>query len=408
MPLPTAALPREDVTLLPSPLIEFIRLGLEHSAIPLTSGQPHPSCYPLEELATAASEAIRSEGDRYLRYGASRGLGKLRSLVDRELTERHIFPPDLSPDSLVLTVGAQGAFDLLCQAVLRPGEAVALDAPCYPDTWCTVVRRGGKVIPIPVDAEGMDVDALEGALHQGVRPRLVYTIPTYQNPTGCSLSPERSSRLVALAERFDFLVVLDDPYRLLPLDEPLRSGEEFFPWKGWNSGRVVALGSFSKILAPGLRVGWAHAAPELADALATLQEMSHISLPALDALAVASFLEHHGLEGQIQRVRTFLQGQRAALIDAMAEARLEELGCGTMASAGGCFLGLVLPAGREASPVARTLAVDFGVATVPERAFWPPHGEGAPDRFLRLSFSWATPEEFHRSAQAFRQVLTTP
>ncbi|HQK25523.1 MAG TPA: PLP-dependent aminotransferase family protein, partial [Synergistaceae bacterium] len=123
MPLPTAALPREDVTLLPSPLIEFIRLGLEHSAIPLTSGQPHPSCYPLTELATAASEAIRGEGERHLRYGANRGLGKLRALVNKELINRSLFPPDLSPDSLVLTVGAQGAFDLLCQAVLRPGEA---------------------------------------------------------------------------------------------------------------------------------------------------------------------------------------------------------------------------------------------------------------------------------------------
>lgn len=407
MALPTAALPREDVLLPPSPLIEFIRLGLEHSAIPLTSGQPHPSCYPLEELAALASEAIRSEGGRYLRYGASRGMGKLRHLVDRELTARHIFPPDLSPDALVLTVGAQGAFDLLCQAVLRPGEVVALDAPCYPDSWCTVVRRGGTVLSIPVDAEGLDVDVLERALLQGTHPRMVYTIPTYQNPTGCSLSRERSARLMELAERFDFLVVLDDPYRLLPLDEPLRSGPEFLPWKGWSSERLVVLGSFSKVLAPGLRVGWVHAAPELASTLATLQEMGHISLPALDALLVAIFLERHGLEDQLRRVRTFLRNQRDALLGALAEARLEELGCNTLASAGGCFLGLVLPPGQEATSAARRLAVDFGVATVPERAFWPPDVREAPDRFLRLSFSWATPEEFFRSGQAFRKVLAS-
>lgn len=406
MALPSAARPREDVPLPASPLIEFIRLGLEHSAVPLTSGQPHPSCYPLEELAELAAETLRHEGDRYLRYGASRGMGKLRRLVDRIFTEQGILPPDLSSEALVLTVGAQGAFDLLCQAVLRPGEVVALDAPCYPDTWCTAIRRRGRVLPVPVDAEGLDVAVLERSLLQGVRPRMVYTIPTYQNPTGCSLSRERASRLVELAERFEFLVVLDDPYRLLPLDEPLRSGPEFFPWKGWNSGRVVALGSFAKILAPGLRVGWVHAAPELADTLATLQEMSFISLPALDALLVAAFLERHGLEAQLQRVRSFLRGQRDALLRALGDARLEALGCAVMASAGGCFLGLTLPPGREATPVARRLATDFGVATVPERAFWPPNVPETPDRFLRLSFSWATPEEFSRSAEAFRRVLT--
>lgn len=405
MILPSAATPREDLILPASPLIEFIRLGLEHHAIPLTSGQPHPSCYPLDALAEIAGDVIRHEGDRYLRYGASRGMGKLRHLVDHLHTALDLLPPHRTENSLILTVGAQGGFDLLCQALLRPGDLVGIDAPCYPDTWCTVLRRGGVVRSLPVDAEGLDVENLEQILRSGFRPRMVYTVPTYQNPTGCSLSPLRSVKLLDLAERFDFLLVLDDPYRLLPLDEDLRRGKSFFPWLGWDTGRIAALGSFSKILAPGLRIGWIHTHPTLVQTLATLQEMSVISLPALDALLTAAFLERCSLEKQLHRVRRFLRERRAALLDALNERDLPDLGCAFMPCIGGCFLGLILPPGTSATTVARTLVTQHSVATVPERAFWPPDTLNAPDRFLRLSFSWATPEEFRFSAQALRTVL---
>ncbi len=379
-----------------SPLVRFIRLGLENRALPLSSGQPSPDFFPLEELAEVAPEAIRSGGGRLL-YGSNRGLRALRDLLLAWQKSVGLLAPETGTDSLLLVLGSQYGFDLICQALLRPGDAVALDAPCYPDTWCTLLRRGVRPIPVPLDEEGADPDALEEHLRRGERPVLFYTIPWYQNPCGSSLSPARQARFLELAERYDFLIALDDPYRLLSLEGPPETGAELFPRLGFESGRILALGSLSKILAPGIRAGWIATHPVLAEKLAELQEMSLISLPALDALILRAYWERHGLEGQIDRARRLLRSRR----DALAEGLLRHAapwGATVRIPRGGCFLRLILPEGVAASSLAERLAREERVATIPEAAFWPPSETPAPDRFLRLSFSWCRPEELTEAA----------
>ncbi len=397
----------ETVNLPSSPLIEYIRLGLENQAVPLSSGQPHPSCFPLEALGEATRKGILERGERFLRYGSSRGIGPLRSWILEWMQKERICSSEVSEREILLVPGCQSGFDLLCQALLEPGDLAAMDAPCYPDSWCTLQRRGGRVLPVPVDDEGLSVEYLEERLAEGVRLRFVYTIPTYQNPRGCSLSPSRIIRLTALAEKYDFFVVLDDPYRLLPLDEETRRGEAFYPWQGWETKRIIWMSSFSKILAPGLRSAWIVAPREMADLLGALQEMSCISPPAVGSLGIYVYLRDYGIESQLRRLRQDLSYKRELLLSGFAASTLFSRKCFLAKALGGTFLSLFLPPSLEASSIARELAVHKKVATIPEKAFWPPleKGKEKPDRFLRLSYSWIRPEEVPLCMKAFEEVI---
>ena len=389
--------------LFPSPLVDFIRLGLQHRALPLSSGQPAPEAFPLEDLARLAPGALRKRGHRGLLYGSSRGLGELRRELLGWQIRQGILPPSLKEEEGMLTLGSQYAFDLLCQALVRPGDPVACDAPGYPNTWGTALRRGASVLPLRVDEDGLDPDHLESLLRAGHRPVLVVTGLHYQNPWGSSLSLPRQRRLLDLAETYDFLVVLDDPYRMLALDGPTASGPDRFPRLGWDTGRLVVLGSLSKVLAPGIRMGWLAGEASLVEGLAKLQEMSLLSLPALDALVVLEYLLEEGLEGQTERMRSFLRQRRDGLVASLRRLCVP-LGCRVQVPEGGCFLRLDLPEGN-ATALALELVTRRGVATVPEAAFWPPLEAPAPDRFLRLSFSWCTPEELTRGAERIASTL---
>ncbi len=395
------------ISLPSSPLIEYIRMGLEHQAIPLSSGQPHPSCFPLKALAEASRKGILEMGERFLRYGSSRGLGPLRSWILEWLRREEICSPEVSEGEIMLVPGCQFGFDLICQAFLEAGDTVAMDAPCYPDSWCTVQRRGGRILPLPVDDEGLRVESLKDLLEQGERPKLVYSIPTYQNPRGCSLSPSRVVRLAELAERYNFYLLLDDPYRFLPLDEPLRRGKDHFPWHAWESGRILWMSSFSKIIAPGLRSGWILAPREVIALLGALQEMSCISPPAAGSLGLFVYLRDQGIDFQLEFLRKELSAKRELLLSGFESSSLFSMGCSLPLPPGGTFLSLFLPPALEASPVARKLVTEKGVATIPERAFWPSL-EGAwetPDTFLRLSYSWVNPEDVSPCVNALEEVM---
>ncbi|EHM09341.1 transcriptional regulator with HTH domain and aminotransferase domain [Thermanaerovibrio velox DSM 12556] len=379
----------------PSPLVKYIRLGLANGALPLTSGQPYLDAMDVEAMAECAMKGILSH-PKGLLYGSNRGLGALREAVLHWQKTEGCAPEEAGEEHLMLTLGSQYAFDLICQGTVKPNDPVALDAPCYPDTWCTLIRHKARLMPIPVDQDGMDLDVLEERCTRGDIPKLVYTILNHQNPSGCSMSPERQARLLKMADRYRFLIVADDPYRLLNLDGPRDHGASI-PLVGFQSGLVLYLGSFSKVLAPGLRLGWILGHPAMVESLARLQEMTMISMPAADSLLVLEFLKQGLMAEQLQRVRRFLKVRRDALKEGLARWKLN-----VRVPSGGCFINLFVD---QPSAMAMELVTHRGVATVPERAFWP-HVPEAKDRFLRLSFSWCSPEELQRAADIIGELAS--
>lgn len=228
--------------------------------IDLGIGQPSVSLLPLELIERAAHHRL-AQGDRsFLAYGAEEGHGHFRLALARFLTARYGAP--VEPTNLFVTAGTSQALDMICTLFARPGDVIYAEEPTYFLALRIFADHGLKVVGLPVDEQGLVVDALEERLADE-RPAFLYTIPTFQNPTSVTMPLARRQRLVELSESHGFLIVADEVYHLLDYTAPPPLPLAAFA----ETGTVLSLGSFSKILAPGLRLGWIQAAPPLIERL---------------------------------------------------------------------------------------------------------------------------------------------
>jgi len=345
--------------------------------ISLARGVPAPECVPVEELAECARAAIQDDGATILSYGAAGGYAPLR----RQIAEEH----GVSPQRVVVTNGSLQGFALLAQVLAGGGQRVLVEAPTYDRPLKILGSVGAEVVPIRCDDEGLDVDALEAELSRGGRPAFVYVIPTFQNPTGRTLSVERRRQLVSLASEHDLLVLEDDPYgavrfegdappTLFELDE---------------SGRVAYSSSFSKTVAPGIRVGYFVLPERLAHAVESAAASTYITPALLSQATVHEFLRRGHLERNLELVRSLLRARRDALVSALEE-RLAGSGARWNHPEGGYFLWLDLPEGGNARALLHA-AEQVGVSFVAGPDFYPWAGGGRSS--LRLAYSYASPAQ---------------
>jgi 2-aminoadipate transaminase len=345
--------------------------------ISLARGVPAPECVPVEELAECARAAIQDDGSTILSYGAAGGYAPLR----RQIAEEH----GVSPQRVVVTNGSLQGFALLAQVLAGGGQRVLVEAPTYDRPLKILGSVGAEVVPIRCDDEGLDVDALEAELSRGGRPAFVYVIPTFQNPTGRTLSIERRRQLVRLASEHDLLVLEDDPYgavrfegdappTLFELDE---------------GGRVAYSSSFSKTVAPGIRVGYFVLPERLAHAVEAAAAATYITPTLLSQATVHEFLRRGHLERNLELVRSLLRARRDALVSALEE-RLGGSGARWNHPEGGYFLWLDLPEGGNARALLHA-AEQVGVSFVAGPDFYPWAGGGRSS--LRLAYSYASPAQ---------------
>jgi DNA-binding transcriptional MocR family regulator len=345
--------------------------------ISLARGVPPPDVLPAEELADCARSALLRDGRTILSYGSSGGYGPLRAWV----AERHGVPPD----RVVVTNGSLEGFLFLATALLddRPGR-VLVEGPTYDRPLKLLARLGAEAVPVPLDEHGLDLDALERTLDEGPAPSFLYTIPTFQNPSGRTLPLERRRRLVELAAERSLLLVEDDPYRLVSFDmEPPPTLLEL-----GDSDRVAYMSSFSKTIAPGLRVGYLVLPAGLAAAVESVAVSTTITPSLLGQATVAEFLARGRLDSALDRMRRELGARR----DAMLAALERELGPAGRWSrpTGGYFVWLDLPAGVSAAELLER-APGAGVTFVPGRDFFP--GGAGGDGSIRLAYSFVGPSE---------------
>ena len=239
----------------------------------LAGGLPHPAAVPAEAIAAASAAVLATDADAALQYGPTEGHGPLRAWIARRTAT--------APDEVLVTAGSQQALDLVVRTLVPPGSTVALGDPAYVGALQVVAGASARPAPIPVDADGLRVDVLAERLAAGLRPALVYVVAATDNPTGTSLSAERRRQLVALADRHGFWIVDDDAYGELRWDgaapAPLRHG----------SDRVLTLGSTSKVLSPGLRVGWVTGPAEVIRDLAIAKQAADLQTGSLTQRIVA-------------------------------------------------------------------------------------------------------------------------
>lgn len=235
-------------------------ISIPEGVLDLGWGHPSPHLHPTEALQIASERVLNQQSAVPLQYGAVQGFGPLlEGLADFLSSQDAYGNLPVDPRSLFLTAGASQGIDLATTIFAGAGDTVFVEEPTYYLIGRIFLDHGLKVVGIPTDRDGLDINALELMLLDGHRPRLLYVIPTYQNPTGATLTPERRHRLIQLARRYGFTILADEVYQLLhygpPPPPPLATMDDT------DDGCVVSLGSFSKILAPGLRLGWVHASP---------------------------------------------------------------------------------------------------------------------------------------------------
>lgn len=294
----------------------FIQTPSTPGVINLGLGQPSPRLLPIASLAKAASAQLRADTDRLvLQYGAQLGHPGFRSSLARLLTSE--YGQSVSAEQLLVTGGNSIALTLVSEVFGHRDALVFCEDPTYFLACGVFASAGLRVRGIPVDADGLDVDTLAGLLDRGERPAFVYCIPAFQNPCGVCLAPARARRLVELAEQHDFYIIADEPYVLLHYGDQ-RPGSLTRYDRG--CGRVISLGSFSKLLGPGLRLGWAHAAPHLIERLAQHGAIrSGGCLNPIVAHIVHPMLDDGSLLAHVAELRSVYADRSRALCEALRE-----------------------------------------------------------------------------------------
>ncbi|HYG58770.1 MAG TPA: PLP-dependent aminotransferase family protein [Symbiobacteriaceae bacterium] len=361
--------------------------------IRLNAGYPFPASVPAAELAAAAQSVVAREADRPFHYLSSPAMRRLPGLLARRSAERGI---PAGPGELMVTAGAIQAVDLAARALLGPEDVVAVEAPTYMEALEMFRNYTPHIQGYPVDARGLVVEALAADLAdrraRGERlPRLLYTIASFQNPTGTCLPPDRRQRLLDLAEEYDFFILEDDAYG------ELAYGEVPVPLKAMDrTGRVIYAGSLSKIVAPGMRVGWAIARPEVAAAMWNYKkDLEHAFAQAV----MSEYLESIDLGARVAWLREQYRGRRDLMVQLLRRYMPE--GVTWQEPEGGYFVWLHAPGLDTAALLPR--AVDAGVAYIPGVHF---HLGGERGKeCLRLSFSFLPPEQLEEGARILGQLM---
>ena len=340
------------------------------------SGVPARELFPVERLQES-SAAAWADGLAALDYGEAEGYGPLRQLI-AERMRRHGAPVD--PDDIVITNGSQQGIDNVVRAVVDPGEVVLVEAPTFMDAIRIFRSHGAEVVGVPMDDEGMRPDALRATLARlRSTPRILYLIPTYQNPTGITMSLPRRREILGAAREAGMLVLEDDPYGELRYDDvELPSLRALDP-------AVIHLGTFSKTFAPGLRIGWVVTGDPLRRMLLSIKEGTDIQTERIMTRTVYHAVRGY-LDDHLDRAREIYRGRR----DAMVHALEREMPAGTTWTVpeGGFFVWVQLPEGMNADDLLPAAARN-GVIYLPGSWFFPDRSEV---RGLRLNFS-TLPEE---------------
>ncbi|MCE5203938.1 MAG: PLP-dependent aminotransferase family protein [Coriobacteriales bacterium] len=360
--------------------------------ISLSGGMPEISRVPADVVARIAAAGVREDAREALQYGSSEGRPGLREVIVELMAEIGV---RLKAEQIIVTAGAQQALDLLAKVFIDPGDIVITEGPTYLGALQAFSAYQPKVICIPMDAEGMRVDVLEEQLRElGPRgAKFIYTIPNFQNPAGVTLSAQRRRRLLELAREYDIPVIEDDPYGRLRFEgghlKPLRALDD----------EVIYLGTFSKIFAPGLRLGWVTAPrPIMAKILLAKQAADLCGSAYAQVTAERYFTRTRWRKVLQDLVRTYSE-RRDAMVEALHEHLPPEVRF--TRPEGGFFVWAELPAFIDTKSLLAE-AVEHGVTYTPGDAFYP---DGRGKNCMRLAFCYASPDDLREGIRRLAEVL---
>lgn len=368
------------------------QVNIPPGVIDLGAGNPPFSLLPLDLLRASAEACFARRDPAFLQYGAEQGDGCFRLALVDFLTTGYGFPLDAG--HLFVTNGISNALDLICTLFTRPGDTIFVEEPSYFLALRIFADHGLRAVSIDTDEDGLVVEALEASLREG-KPKFLYVIPTHQNPSGHTLTLERRTHLVELAQDHDFLILADEVYHLLSYDR--QPPKALAAWT--EDPHVLSLGSFSKILAPGLRLGWIQAHPEKIQRLACCGLLdSGGGLNPFTSAIVREAIESGGLQQNVSRLNS-IYSQRRMVMDAALRRQLPELTW--KIPQGGYFFWVRLPRGLDAAELQQK-ALEDKVVFRPGIRF--SSRNGLRD-LIRLSFVFYEPEEIEEGIVRLKRAL---
>jgi len=382
-------------TLRASDTREILRVTQQPAMISFAGGLPGASTFPVQELKAIAVEVLEAEGAQALQYSTTEGHPPLREHIARRIRERQ--GAAVSADEILVTAGSQQGLDLIVKAFLEPGDEVLCESPTYLAFLQAAQIFQPAFVEVPTDDDGMRIEALEERLGRCHRPRLIYVVPDFQNPSGRCWSLPRRRALLELARQYHVPVVEDAPYAEIRFEgEPRPTLKALDP-------HVIQVGTFSKIFCPGLRLAWIAAPAALLHHFVILKQAADLHTATFNQMLLSAYLERHDIDANIRRTCALYRRRRDAMIAALER----ELPHGTRFTRpqGGLFIWVELPEALDARALL-ALSLKRDVAFVPGDCFFPGGGHA---NTLRLNFSNMSEERIaegiNRLGQTMRELL---
>lgn len=383
-----------------SAIRELLKLTAQKDVISFAGGLPAPDVFPVEAFRTACDRILKTAGAQALQYSTTEGYLPLRELIAGQMVQTQV---DLLPENILITSGSQQALDLIGKIFINPGDHILVEDPTYLGALQAWTAYGAEYVPIPMDEDGMVVDDLESLLRTG--PKFIYVLPTFQNPTGVSLSLERRQRLIELADRYGVPIVEDDPYSrlryegselppVIALDHQYRAGSH----EPYN-GNVIYLSTFSKTLAPGMRLAWVSAPQEVIRKLVQAKQGADLHTSTFNQMIAFEVARDGFLEQHIEVIRLVYGERRNLMLDVMAE--FFPTSTTWTRPQGGLFLWAALPDPLRSLDVLDQ-ALARKVAFVPGSVFY---ACGGGDNTMRINFSNATEEGIRLGIERLGMVI---
>ena len=383
--------------MLPSEIRSLFAVASRPEIVSLAGGMPNLSALPMEMMAGVVNELILTNGAEALQYGSGQGHPKLREQICDVMALEGI---RANADDVVVTTGSQQALDLISRIFIDPGDVVLVEAPSYVGALGTFRQYEASVVHVEMDQDGMIPESLRAAIKSvraaGRKIKFLYLIPNYQNPTGVCLPADRRTEILAICREAEIFVVEDNPYGLLGFDKPSPNA-----MRAEDSENVIYLGSFSKTIAPGMRVGWALVPPSLKEKLIIASESSILCPSNFSQLTISSYLADQPWRDQIASFCDLYKVRRDAMLESLDEhfpvtAKWTKPG-------GGFYVWVTLPEEIDTKAL-MPKAIVAKVAYVPGTAFY---ADGFGSWSMRLSYCYPTPERIREGVKALGGVIKT-
>lgn len=375
-----------------SEIREILKLTEQPEIISFAGGLPAPELFPVEEMKQVAVQVLNEQGQAALQYSKTEGYDPLRRQIAQILNKRGV---NIDFRQILITNGSQQGLDFAGRVFIDKGDKIICESPTYLAAISAFKAYQASFVEVEMDEEGMIIDALEKALAENPDAKFIYTIPDFQNPTGRTMSLERRKRLIELANQYDIVVVEDNPYGELRFE-----GESFPAIKSFDTeSRVIYLGTFSKTFAPGLRLGWVAASPEIFSKFVIVKQGADLQANSLVQRDAALFIEKFGLDQHVEKIKAVYRKRR----DLMVQTIREEFPADVKYTypEGGLFLWVTLREDLDAAAVLQE-ALKEKVAFVPGGSFFP---NGGRKNHCRLNYSNMPDERIVEGIKRLGRVL---